>query len=257
MKRLLFETTTTLHFHAPVVNHQFLLHLIPHSYGGQHIVSAALQLTPDVPYHLFYDGFGNLTETGYIADSHTEFIYQVSGVAEIDVSKTDKVPLHPMFKHPSFYTYTSAEMRAFADTLRGITDPLTQALQLADAIYCYMTYLPGATSTNTLASEAFATRQGVCQDYSHIFIGLARYLGIPARYANGLPLGNGESHAWTEVYIDSKWIGVDPTENRLVGEDYVRFCKGRDFLDCALERGIFIGNTSQSQTTTAQVITCQ
>ncbi len=254
MKNLYFESTTTLQFSAPVVDHHFLLRSLPASYAGQRIVSATLQLTPGVPYTLSCDGFGNLNETGCIKFPHTEFIYKVSGLAQICEDERQKERLHPIFTHPSQYTRMSKEMKAFLASLSLAGSDLSRALQLADAVYHAIEYKSGVTCTATTAAEAFAGKQGVCQDFAHVFIAMARAVGIPARYANGLPLGEGQSHAWTEVYADGMWQGLDPTRNRLVGEDYVRFCTGRDFGDCALERGVLFGDGYQTQNTVTQVI---
>lgn len=263
MKNLVFESTTILRFDAPISEHHFLLRSIPPSYPGQQIISSTLELIPDAPYALFEDGLGNLTETGYIKEPHTEFVYRVSGVAQIEEARLVQELLRPIYKYPSTYTHMSQEMKAYVESISLCGNDLQKAIQLAEAIFSHMTYRSGVTSTTTTASEAFAMRQGVCQDYSHIFIAMARYVGIPARYVNGLPLGSGPSHAWVEVHVRDevsdgienidrnygKWIGIDPTQNRLVGEDYVRFCQGRDFLDCALERGILVGSASQNQET--------
>ncbi|MFI3168892.1 MAG: transglutaminase family protein [Faecalibacterium sp.] len=254
MKNLFFESTTTLQFDSPVVDHHFLLRCLPASFAGQRIVSATLQLSPAVPYTLSCDGFGNLNETGCIKFPHTEFIYKVSGLAQINEEERQRERLHPIFTHPSHYTTVSPEMNAFLAGLALQGGALEQAVQLADAVYHAIAYQSGSTCTATTAAQAFAGGQGVCQDFSHIFIALARKAGIPARYANGLPLGEGQSHAWCEVYADGMWQGIDPTRNRLIGEDYVRFCIGRDFGDCALERGVLFGSANQTQNTITQVI---
>ncbi len=253
MKSLFFESTTTLHFDAPVVDHHFLLRSLPPSFAGQRIISATLQLVPGVPYTLSCDGFGNLNETGCIPFPHTEFIYKVSGMAQINEDERQKERLHPIFTHPSHYTKVSKEMKTFLQTLDLQGSTLAQSLQLSDAVYNRIEYKSGSTCTATTAAEAFAGGCGVCQDFAHIFIALARLAGIPARYANGLPLGEGQSHAWTEIYADGMWQGLDPTRNRLIGEDYVRFCTGRDFLDCALERGVLFGKANQTQNTITRV----
>ena len=111
-----------------------------------------------------------------------------------------------------------------------------------------MTYLPGVTSVRTTAAEAFSAGQGVCQDFAHVYLALARKAGLAARYVNGLPEGEGASHAWCEVWLDGIWTGIDPTRGRWTGEDYLRFSVGRDFGDCPMERGVFLGLTTQSQT---------
>lgn len=254
MKNLIFESTTRLTFDAPVVNHHFLLRSLPQTFGGQKIISATLKLTPDTPYTLSVDGFGNLNETGCIKFPHTEFIYSVSGLAQVCEDERNFEKLNPIFSYPSFYTKTNQQMKEFLFSLKLTGSALEKSLKLADAIYNYMKYESGVTCTATTAIQAFEGKQGVCQDFSHVFIALARLAKIPARYANGLPLGSGQSHAWTEIYDNGIWIGLDPTRNRLVGEDYVRFCTGRDFLDCALERGVLFGEANQSQSTITQVV---
>lgn len=103
------------------------------------------------------------------------------------------------------------------------------------------------TSVNTTASEAFEKKQGVCQDYTHIFITLCRMHKIPARYVSDLPVGEGASHAWAEVWVNGKWFGIDPTRNCDADEKYLKFCTGRDFKDCPIEQGVFIGFGSQTQ----------
>lgn len=254
MKKLYFECITTLKFSVPVVDHQFLLRMIPPSYSEQEVLSSNLQLMPDASYTLWSDGFGNICQTGCILYPHNEFIYSISGTVLIDDTRRINEPLHPIYRFPSFYTHTNEEMRTFVKACNLSGSVLEQANQLSHAIYQYMEYKPDTTSTTTTAIEAFATRYGVCQDFAHIFIALARHIGIPTRYANGLPIGHGPTHAWVEVYADGKWIGLDPTHNRWVCDEYIRFCVGRDFLDCALERGIFTGSTCQEQYTEAQVI---
>src|ERR1035438_3068951 len=63
-------------------------------------------------------------------------------------------------------------------------------------------------------------RRGNCTDFHAIFIGYARALGIPARFAIGFPLpadrGEGKIagyHCWAEFYAKGiGWIPVDASE---------------------------------------------
>ena len=80
-------------------------------------------------------------------------------------------------------------------------------------------------------------RQGVCQDYAHIMITLARHLHIPCRYISGYLYQQGRSqerastdamHAWVEAYLpELGWVGFDPTNNTLVDERHVRVAELR------------------------------
>ena len=42
--------------------------------------------------------------------------------------------------------------------------------------------------------------------------------------------------------------GIDPTRGQWADEGYLRLNAGRDFGDCPMERGVFLGNTAQTQT---------
>jgi len=60
--------------------------------------------------------------------------------------------------------------------------------------------------------STLATREADCTEFSALFVGMARSLGLPARTVSGLAY-NGSSfggHAWVEVWI-GKWIELDPT----------------------------------------------
>ena len=60
-------------------------------------------------------------------------------------------------------------------------------------------------------------------------------------------LGEGASHAWVEVWMKDTWLGMDPTNNRLVDETYIKLTHGRDFGDGTINRGRFLGFANQSQ----------
>jgi transglutaminase-like putative cysteine protease len=92
-------------------------------------------------------------------------------------------------------------------------------------------------------------RRGNCTDFHAIFIGYARALGIPARFAIGFPLpadrGEGNIagyHCWAEFYAKGiGWVPVDASEaaknpskrQYFFGahdENRIEFSKGRDAL---------------------------
>jgi len=71
------------------------------------------------------------------------------------------------------------------------------------------TYQPGVSDTHTDARDSFIQRQGICRDYAHVLISLARASGIPARYVAG--------------YAPQ----VDPPDFHAVAEVYLEDCEGR------------------------------
>ena len=56
-------------------------------------------------------------------------------------------------------------------------------------VYENITYIRGSTTVATTAEQVLGTRQGVCQDMTHLAMGMLRALGIPARYVSGLMCG--------------------------------------------------------------------
>ena len=122
-------------------------------------------------------------------------------------------------------------------------------------------YVKGATHVNSSITDSLSIRAGVCQDFAHVLLGVARKRGLPARYVSGylVPesaaspdaklqevIGGYASHAWAEVYLpDSGWIGLDPTLGKPLGLQHVRIAYGRDYGDVAPVRGVYKGHAGQ------------
>ena len=121
---------------------------------------------------------------------------------------------------------------------------------LSAAILDTVGYEGGNTHSGTTAEEAITGGTGVCQDHAHIFIGIARSLGIPARYVSGYLMMNDRveqeaGHAWAEAYVDELgWVGFDISNGISPDERYVRVATGRDYRDAAPVTGISFGTTS-------------
>jgi transglutaminase-like putative cysteine protease len=122
-------------------------------------------------------------------------------------------------------------------------------------------YVKGATHVNSSITDSLAAGAGVCQDFAHLFLGVARKRGLPARYVSGylVPesaaspdaklqevIGGSASHAWAEAYLpDAGWIGLDPTVGKPLGLRHVRVAYGRDYGDVAPVRGVYKGHAGQ------------
>ena len=132
------------------------------------------------------------------------------------------------------------------------------ARALMQRIHEDFVYETQATDISTPALEALEMRKGVCQDFAHIMLGCLRSLGLPARYVSGYLLtepppgkprlvGSDASHAWVSVYLPQEdgspgaWAELDPTNDRMPGEDYVRLATGRDYSDVSPIRGVIHG----------------
>ncbi len=248
MKRLRFLYRMELVFEHPVSEHYFVLRFVPESDSVQKIRLDSCKVEPadGLCHHL--DGFGNRIDTGSIREEHGTFSYEVSGITCVEPEGRLPEKLHPIFRYESPLTKTDDGLVQFYRQICPCeTDALQRAVSMMRALHERFRYVPGSTDVRTSAAEAWRKGCGVCQDYAHILIALCRLDGIPARYAAGMMLGEGASHAWAEVYTDGCWTALDPTNGCIVDDGYIRISQGRDYADCAVDRGVFRGNTSQRQ----------
>lgn len=98
----------------------------------------------------------------------------------------------------------------------------------------HLTYACGTSTGTTTAMMTFAERRGVCRDYAHLLVALARAGGIPARcvsaYAPGVDPP--DFHAVAELWIDGGWHLIDATGMASCA-DIARVAVGRDATDIA------------------------
>lgn len=245
-----FSYQTASCFSLPVAMHFFKLRALPLPSACCTIKEEDLTVFP--PTNLLYavDGFGSRVQFGTVCAPHIAFAYSASGVVECTPYAADGADFHPIYLHPGRLTRPDAALRDFALGLQAHfsahQDNFARALYLSGALYERMHYVPGRTRHDTPAAEAFAGRQGVCQDYAQILIVLCRLCGIGARYAAGFLEGEGSTHAWVEVFCGGVWRGIDPTHNRAVDFGCVKTAHGRDGADCPVNRGSFRGFTQES-----------
>jgi hypothetical protein len=147
---------------------------------------------------------------------------------------------------------TEALERLHAES--GLADVTTVSDWVACLSACLkdnFSYKPAVTRYDSTTEEVLEKRVGVCQDFAHLSIGLARLSGIPARYVNGYLYQAGrdepaESHAWFELWTPtSGWVPYDPTHHMDAGERHVVVAYGRSYDDVPPNRGIYAGNASE------------
>jgi transglutaminase-like putative cysteine protease len=182
-------------------------------------------------------------------NDHRFLDFEIKGTAEIDHSVycTDYMPC---YLYQSEYTILDKNLIEFYQSIKAkcVGNVCERAQYICDVLSDTVTYEKGVTDTSTTASQAFELKKGVCQDYSHILISLLRMDGIAARYIAGLAFCDGETHSWVEYWTGEHWEGIDPANNCLVSDDYLVISQGRDFRDCAIDRGVMFGKyTKQLQ----------
>lgn len=117
----------------------------------------------------------------------------------------------------------------------------------------HFTYRKNVTRYDSTTDDFLALGAGVCQDFTHLMLGLLRLRQIPCRYVSGylhvLPREGeaAQSHAWIEFYSPTAgWVPFDPTHNRAVNDRYVVVAHGRHYDDVPPNKGIYRGNADET-----------
>lgn len=169
-------------------------------------------------------------------------VAEYRALVEIDRPDTDfralaAVPLHRLpaeavpYLNESRYC-PSNKFHAFVERRFGDHEGGAKIGRMRDWIESRFTYVSGSSTSETGALDSFVERRGVCRDYAHVMIALARAAHIPARMASAyaLRVTPQDFHAVAEVYLDGDWHLVDATGMARASE-MARICVGRDAAD--------------------------
>jgi transglutaminase-like putative cysteine protease len=138
------------------------------------------------------------------------------------------------FLLPSRFCPSDKFMRFAQRQFGGAGDGVAQIMAILEWIHRNVDYVAGVSNAETTAERTFVDRAGVCRDFTHLGITLARALGIPAWAvsAYALQLDPPYFHAIFEVYLENGWWLIDPTRLAPI-EGIVRIGSGRDASDIA------------------------
>lgn len=260
MRKLRFDYATTIEFTEPVSDHRFQLRCLPPNLPQQRICDLEFNLAPECPMARGVDSFANPVVTGRIPEPHEHFSYHVSGLAFVDQRQPQKQVYKPLYRYQSDFTQQgpmlermTAEVAHDLDRYAWTMAPIEQAKYVMGAVHERISYVPGATNVRTTAEEALTGGAGVCQDYAQVAISVCRGLGLMAKYVAGVYDAEGATHAWFEVYQSGCWHALDPTNNKVVDDSYIKISHGRDYGDAMLSIGVFMGGAGQTQTVHAKV----
>jgi len=241
------------------------------------------ELAISVPYlgHDYEDVFGNRVRRIEIDTPFSELAIESRSTVEVldteplgigpRVSSTiplvwmpwQRQVLDPYLLPPELADTELHELAEYAMSFvkRNDYELLATLLDINDTIYREFKYKQGTTHLLTTAFDVYVNRRGVCQDFTNLFICLARLLGVPARYVCGYIYTGpksaelaehqrqGEaSHAWIQLYLPQVgWKGFDPTNGILTQTDHVRVAVGRNYLDATPTSGtIFVGGAGET-----------
>ncbi len=204
----------------------------------------------------YVDHLGNAITLIGIDENASSVSVQACGVVDthqhigIIGKETVGVPLF-YYTQSTDYTAVGPALTRLVKPVANTADRLSQMHLLSETIANAVDYQVGSTSVATTAEEAANLGGGVCQDHAHIFVGLARWLGVPARYVSGYLVvdeesGHPASHAWADAWIeDLGWVGFDISNRVSADGRYVRLAVGRDYREAAPISGITYGTGNE------------
>ena len=267
---------TTYRYDSEVGYARCLLRLTPYTNAAQTLLQSAIAITPNPARKAIkHDAFGTQVvstvieaphdvlkiESRCVVDVHVAPIGDLAASAaweEVRAAGLETRKLDP--ESPALFLYPTKAVPnapAITEYARASFTPgrpiLEAAAELMGRLKAEFAYAPGETDVQTPATEAFAMRRGVCQDFAHIMICGLHGLGLAARYVSGylrtIPApgqprleGADATHAWISLWCGEKGgVGFDPTNNLLVRNDHIVLAYGRDYHDVSPIEGVLLG----------------
>ena len=179
------------------------------------------------------------------------YIFDIKESHQILNDSIFKIDNHLFLQKTSYTTLTDSNFQQFP-LLKTEEHPYKYLTNLNKFINNFFTYTPNSTTVSTTANDLIDLKKGVCQDYAHLMLSVARHQNIPSRYVSGFLhqnkdyIGASKMHAWIECLIPGAgWIGFDPTNNLNTDEHYIKVAHGCDYSDCTPLKGIIRTNGKQ------------
>ncbi len=245
------------------------LRVAPRQEQDQHRLSFDLGLGPAASVTSYFDWLGNTVHAFTVNEFHQRIQILATSVVETDrpnIAPEERPDVWPL-SHDGDYTLydylhfggpvvDAPALRSLVEEMKPQTGmPLGNlARQMLETIHSKFEYRKGITTAASPITEVLEKKAGVCQDFTHLLIGMARALKIPVRYVSGLVhpdaerfRGYTQTHAWAELLFPSfGWIGFDPTNKCTVGSNFVKVGVGRDYRDVPPNKGVYRGKASES-----------
>ncbi len=232
-----------------------VLRLTPRNYEGQYVVRWRIDVSADARLAAREDAFGNITHVFSADGPFAELSVEVDG--EVETQNTEGVVrgtverfAPSLFLRDTALTRVDAAIREFAHRIRAEKggEILAELHGLLDRLFTQIGHDMEDTPDAANAVDAFARKHGSARDLSHVFIGAAHSLGIPARYVAGYYRHGGGTepqhagHAWAEAFVPGLgWVAFDPANGICPTDGHVRVAIGLDALGAAPVRGTRYG----------------
>src|SRR5215207_2603059 len=199
-RRLRIRHTTHYTYDVPVQRSTHRLHLRPVDDWRQRVLGYSLQVRPRVEPVEYEDVFGNWAARFDVNEPYTELT--ITAESLVEVLDTDPFAFADLPIRPASFplVWMPWERTMLAPYLTPAELPDTQLQELTDygmdfvrrnggdlmetlfainlELFHNYEYVPGCTDLGTTPYDVFYSRSGVCQDFTNLFITIARLLGI-------------------------------------------------------------------------------
>ena len=278
VRRLDIRHRTTYRYTKAVEKSTHLYRLVPVHDRLQSLLFHETSVSVEGQQRDYEDVFGNQAKRLNIDRPFTELVIEARSRVELldtdplsfrPLRARSSIPLvwmpwqrhmlQPFLLPPELPETELMELTEYAMSFveRNDYDLIDTLLDINWTIFKEYAYRQGSTTVFTTPFEVYSNRQGVCQDFTNLFICLARLLGVPARYVCGYIYTGpknpnqrqGEAtHAWVQLYLpEVGWKGFDPTNGVLTQTDHVRVAVGRSYVDSTPTSGtIYVGGGGET-----------
>jgi transglutaminase-like putative cysteine protease len=279
VNRVRLHHVTEFEYDGPVSESYNELHLQPQDDEAQHCIGFRLRTQPATAPSASRDYFGNWVHRFNIVQKHRRLRVEAEStvmvqepapaleqgvpLAAVDRQREALLDAHYDFLVPSTYVPNpegiATLLRAIEEASGGSAVGFVHAA--IAVVHDNFRYEKGSTHVHSSVHDVLNAGAGVCQDFAHLLIALARSRGLPARYVSGYlaprkptdaassleqVIGGQASHAWAEVFVpDIGWLGLDPTLGVPASGQHIRVAYGRDYGDVAPVRGVYRGQAGQ------------
>ena len=268
-RRFIVEHVSEFFYSEAARGSLLTLRLKPRTDASRKLLGFSLDVDPRAAPTSYRDAFGN---DCHLVNIHREHMHTIvrsaarveiadtrGSAAEADDATWDAIRAHAdPVRHweylvPSRLAFPCPALDDFVRA-QGIDrgdDPLAALRHAASALRAAFTYELGTTGVDSSLEQILETGRGVCQDYSHVMLAIARSWRIPSRYVSGYVQSErectdvaeaGASHAWAECLLPGLgWVGLDPTNESVGDLWHIPVAVGRDYIDAAPTRGTVFG----------------
>ena len=166
------------------------------------------------------------------AGKRTEFWYEMTFTTHHkfhDFEPQDVKPYDTQSELYKTYTAERAPHIVFSDRIKNITDslvkgetnPYLKSVRIFDWICDHFPWASAReySTLDNIPEYVITNDHGDCGQVALLFITMARYAGIPAKWESGWMLHPMEInlHDWVRVYYEGVgWVGVDPSFGRVI-----------------------------------------